>query len=85
MFTSLKTIKEVLILMENIISPMAGKILKINIKVGEKITDIDEELFILEAMKMENSIFLDDLGTVKEIKVNVGDQVRDGDVLAIIE
>jgi acetyl-CoA carboxylase biotin carboxyl carrier protein len=71
--------------MANLMSPIAGKVIKINVKVGEEITDEDAELFIIEAMKMENTVFCEDLGTVKEIKVNVGDRVQEGDILAVIE
>lgn len=69
--------------MSNCESPLAGKILEINIKVGQKV-DEDEEIIILEAMKMENPIF-GPTGTVKEIRVKVGDKVQEGDVLAVIE
>jgi biotin carboxyl carrier protein len=34
---------------------------------------------------MENPIFNETAGTVKEIKIKVGDRVQEGDVLAIIE
>ncbi len=69
--------------MANLESPLAGKILEINMQVGQVVTE-DDELIILEAMKMENPIFGSD-GTVKEIKVKIGDKVQEGDVLAIIE
>ncbi|AKA72420.1 MULTISPECIES: acetyl-CoA carboxylase biotin carboxyl carrier protein subunit [Clostridium] len=70
--------------MANLISPMTGKVLEINIKVGQEITDEDAELFIIEAMKMENTVS-GVVGTVKEIKANVGDIVHEDDVIAIIE
>ena len=69
--------------MADLTSPLNGKILEINASVGDAITE-DDELFIIEAMKMENPINGID-GTVKEIKVNVGDSVQKGDVLAVIE
>ncbi len=69
--------------MANLESPLAGKILEINMEVGQVVTE-DDELIILEAMKMENPIFGSD-GTVKEIKVKIGDKVQEGDVLAVIE
>lgn len=65
-------------------SPLAGKIFQIMIEVGQAVTD-DDELMIIEAMKMENPVFSDDAGTVKEILVKVGDTVAEGQVLAIIE
>ncbi len=65
-------------------SPLAGKILEINITVGQTVNE-DDEVIILEAMKMENPIFAPADGTVKEIKVKAGDRVNEGDVLVVIE
>ncbi|NLN86197.1 MAG: acetyl-CoA carboxylase biotin carboxyl carrier protein subunit [Syntrophomonadaceae bacterium] len=65
-------------------SPIAGKVFEILIQVGQAVTD-DDELMIIEAMKMENPVFSDESGTVKEILVAVGDRVDEGHVLAIIE
>lgn len=70
--------------MLNVESPIAGKILEINVEVGQKVTD-DDELVIIEAMKMENPVFGDEDGTIKEILVKVGDRVEEGDVLLVIE
>lgn len=64
-------------------SPIAGKIFEINVEVGQTITE-DDEIIIIEAMKMENPVFGED-GTVKEILVKVGDRVEEGDVLLVIE
>jgi acetyl-CoA carboxylase biotin carboxyl carrier protein len=64
-------------------SPIAGKILEINVEVGQAVTE-DDELIIVEAMKMENPVFGED-GTIKEILVKVGDRVEEGDALLVIE
>jgi biotin carboxyl carrier protein len=40
---------------------------------------------ILEAMKMENEFRASSEGTVKEIRVEVGQAVNPGDVLLVIE
>ncbi len=69
--------------MAELTSPMAGKVQEINIKVGQMITE-DDELFVIEAMKMENVVY-GDPGVVKEIFVKVGDKVEEDDPLAIIE
>ena len=69
--------------MAEIISPVAGKIQEVNIKVGQMVTE-DDEVFIIEAMKMENAIF-GEPGVVKEILVKVDDQVEEDQVLAIVE
>ncbi|NPV90887.1 MAG: acetyl-CoA carboxylase biotin carboxyl carrier protein subunit [Firmicutes bacterium] len=70
--------------MANLTSPLAGKILEVQIKVGQRV-DADDEVMIIEAMKMENPVYSNEAGTVKEIKVNAGDAVEVGTVLAVIE
>lgn len=70
--------------MANMDSPLAGKILEINVKVGDQVTE-DDEIMIIESMKMENPLFSPVAGTVKEIKIKVGDRVNEGDVLAVVE
>lgn len=69
--------------MAKLTSPMAGKIQEVNIKVGQMVTE-DDELFIIEAMKMENAVY-GDAGVVKEIYVKEGDKVEEDDPLAEIE
>ncbi|CFX85388.1 Biotin/lipoyl attachment [Syntrophomonas zehnderi OL-4] len=70
--------------MANIEAPMAGKVLEIMVETGDTIIE-DDEIIILEAMKMENPIFATEGGIVKEIKVKVGQQVAEGDVLLVLE
>ncbi len=69
--------------MAQLLSPIAGKISEINIKVGQMITE-DDEAFIIEAMKMENVVY-GDAGVVKEVYVNIGDKVEEDAPLALIE
>jgi acetyl-CoA carboxylase biotin carboxyl carrier protein len=69
--------------MAEITSPMAGRIQEINIEPGQTITE-DDELFIVEALKMENVVY-GDPGNVKEVLVKVGDEVEEDQVLAIVE
>ena len=63
---------------------MQGTIVKVLVEVGQ-VVEIGEGVVVLEAMKMENQINAEKAGTVKEIKVTVGDTVGGGDLLAIIE
>jgi acetyl-CoA carboxylase biotin carboxyl carrier protein len=63
---------------------MAGKIFKIEVKVGDQLEEGDE-VVILEAMKMEMPVVSPCDGTVKEIKVAVGDAVESDTVIAVIE
>jgi acetyl-CoA carboxylase biotin carboxyl carrier protein len=63
--------------MPELIAPLAGNVWKVLIAVGDKV-EMDDEVIILEALKMETPIFCDDGGTITEIRVN------EGDVLAVI-
>jgi pyruvate/oxaloacetate carboxyltransferase len=65
-------------------APMPGSIFKILVKPGDRVTR-DQEVLILEAMKMENSIVSDYTGTVKRVFVNVGSGVSAGERLIEIE
>jgi acetyl-CoA carboxylase biotin carboxyl carrier protein len=71
------------ITMTEITCPMAGRIAEINMEVGQAITE-DDELFVIEAMKMENVVY-GDPGVVKQVLVKVGDEVEEDQVLAIVE
>lgn len=70
--------------MPELTAPIAGNIWKIQIAVGDQV-EIDDEVIILEALKMETPIYCDDSGTVKEIRVKEGDAVNEGDVLVVID
>ncbi len=69
---------------ETVESPMPGKITEIKVKVGAVVKE-DDELMILEAMKMENPICAPISGKVVELNVAVNGLVATGQVLAIIE
>jgi acetyl-CoA carboxylase biotin carboxyl carrier protein len=69
--------------MPELLAPIAGNVWKILIAVGDKV-ELDDEVIILEALKMETPIYCDDSGTITEIRVKEGDAVNDGDVLAVI-
>ena len=56
---------------------MPGKVVKINCKVGDKVSK-GQPLLILEAMKMENEIKVGTDGVVKAIHVKVGDALDNG-------
>ena len=64
-------------------TPLPGVILSIDVKVGEMVK-VGQRLFVLEAMKMENNIDSDREGIVREIKVDKGDSVLEGDVIMTI-
>ena len=70
--------------MKHVVSNMAGVILEFLVKPGEKIT-VDQDVVMLESMKMQIPVQSMVNGTVKAIKVNEGDFVDDGDVLLEVE
>ncbi|MCY9139752.1 acetyl-CoA carboxylase biotin carboxyl carrier protein subunit [Peribacillus frigoritolerans] len=63
---------------------MAGSVWKIVANEGQSVTG-GQDIIILESMKMEIPIAAEEAGTIKELKVNEGDFVNEGDVLAVIE
>lgn len=63
---------------------MVGKILDIPVKVGDKVRE-DDTIIVMEAMKMEIPIVAPVTGTVREIKVAVGDTVESEAIVALIE
>jgi len=68
----------------DVTAPMAGKVIDVKVNVGDTVNE-DDDLIILEAMKMEMPIVAPASGTVKEIKCNKGDSVGADDVLVVIE
>lgn len=61
-------------------APIPGVIIDILVKAGDKV-QYGQELCILEAMKMKNSIRASRDGVISEILVSTGDQVSHGQVL----
>jgi len=70
--------------MKRVVSNMAGMVMEFLVKPGEKIS-VDQDVVMLESMKMQIPVQSTIEGTVKEIKVHEGDFVDDGDVLLEIE
>ncbi|RLB29293.1 MAG: acetyl-CoA carboxylase biotin carboxyl carrier protein subunit [Deltaproteobacteria bacterium] len=70
--------------MSDVTAPMAGKVIDVKVNVGDMVNE-DDDLIILEAMKMEMPIVAPTSGTVKEIKCKKGDSVGADDVLVVIE
>lgn len=69
---------------ETVEVPMAGKIISVEVKVGDTVKE-DDVLCILESMKMENPIVAPVSGTVVEVGVTSGTMVEAGKPIAVIE
>jgi biotin carboxyl carrier protein len=69
--------------MADIVAPMGGKVVKISVKPGDSLGE-DDEVAVLEAMKMEMPILCEESGTVSEIRVAAGDTVEAEQVLVVL-
>jgi len=69
---------------QDIVAPMPGTVIEILVKPGDSVK-ADDEVVILESMKMENPICASADGTVKEVKVADQAKVDTNQVLVIIE
>ncbi len=69
---------------EDVTAPMSGTIWKIHVKVGDKVL-YEDELIVLEALKMENPIYAPADGTVAEIKVSENEKVETNQLLMVLE
>ena len=54
-----------------VVSPMQGLLLKVNVKVGDRVA-LGDVVCVLEAMKMQNDITATRAGTVTEVYVTEG-------------
>lgn len=69
--------------MAEIKAPMGGKVIKVSVNVGDSIAE-DDEVAVLEAMKMEMPILSEEDGTVAEVKVSAGQTVEAEQVLVVL-
>lgn len=69
---------------EKILASLPGRIASIAVKEGEKVS-ADSLILVIEAMKMENEIFCEHGGSVRQILVKAGDTVNVGDVVVVLE
>ncbi len=69
--------------MADVTAPMAGSIKEILVSVGESV-DAEQEIIILESMKMEVPLEAPSAGTVQEILVEVGQAVSEGQKVVVL-
>ena len=65
-------------------SEITGKVWKIETKVGDTVAE-EDEIMILESMKMEIPVHAPGAGKITEFKVAEGDSVEEDQVLAILD
>jgi acetyl-CoA/propionyl-CoA carboxylase biotin carboxyl carrier protein len=63
---------------------MQGTIVKVHVKAGQPVK-AGEPICVLEAMKMENEVKSPNAGEIVDLRVEPGDTVAAGQVLAIVK
>ena len=69
---------------EKILAPLAGKVFKVLISVGEKVEE-DDEAIIVEAMKMENALPSPVEGVIKAVNLTPANYLKNGMNLRSLE
>jgi biotin carboxyl carrier protein len=64
--------------------PMTGKIISVEVRVGDMVKE-DDVICVLESMKMENPIVAPVSGKIVELGVAPNQTVETGKVIAVIE
>ncbi|CAM9816151.1 unnamed protein product [Lampetra planeri] len=67
-----------------VLSPMPGTVVNVSCKAGDQVS-AGQEVCVIEAMKMQNSLTASRSGQVKAIHFAAGDTVGEGDVLVELE
>ena len=70
--------------MTPVTSPMTGKILNIQVRVGDKVKE-GHTIIVMESMKMEIPVVAPVTGVIEEIRVIPGNMVDADVVVALIE
>uniref|UniRef100_A0A667G1M2 Propionyl-CoA carboxylase alpha chain, mitochondrial n=1 Tax=Lynx canadensis TaxID=61383 RepID=A0A667G1M2_LYNCA len=65
-------------------SPMPGVVVTVSVKPGDMVAE-GQEICVIEAMKMQNSMTAGKTGKVKSVRCKAGDTVGEGDLLVELE
>ena len=65
-------------------SECAGTVISIGVNIGQSVSR-DDEIAVLEAMKMEIPVVSTSTGVIAMLRVVAGDAIQEGDVIAVIE
>ncbi|KAF2355175.1 Biotin/lipoyl attachment [Trinorchestia longiramus] len=67
-----------------IVSPMPGLVKQVTCQVGDMVAE-GQELCVIEAMKMQNSLTVAASGKVKAVNIKVGQTVDEEEILVELE
>ena len=70
--------------MTEVKAELVGNVWKVRIAPGAQVAE-EDELLILESMKMEIPVTAPRAGTVREVRVREGEVVKEGQVLVVLE
>ena len=68
---------------DSVRAPMPGKVLSVNVKVGDEVAK-DDVVAVMEAMKMEHSLVAPRDGVIEEVSAKEGDQLSEGMAIALL-
>ena len=68
----------------HVAAAMPGMVVNVAIATGDKV-EKGQALMVLEAMKMESTLYAEKSGKVGEIYVHAGSQIETGELLALID
>ena len=66
-----------------VMSEVSGSVWKVLVSVGDMVEE-DQQLAILESMKMEIPVLSPCSGTIESINIQVGNAIGDGDIVAVV-
>jgi biotin carboxyl carrier protein len=69
---------------QEVLAALAGNVWKVYVEIGDSVEE-DDELFVVEALKMEIPVYSPCDGKVTEIRVKKGDTVEEDNVMAVID
>ncbi|HEV3225888.1 MAG TPA: biotin/lipoyl-binding carrier protein [Acidimicrobiales bacterium] len=70
--------------MSEVRAEITANVWQVRVEVGQTV-EVGDELVILESMKMEIPVVAPLAGTVSQLAVAPEDQVKEGDLIAVIE
>ncbi len=66
---------------EDVVNEIVATVLEVSAEAGQRV-EVGDTLVLLESMKMEIPVLAEDPGVLAEIKVNVGDVIQAGEIIA---
>ena len=68
----------------HVVSDLVANVMSVSVAVGDTV-DVGDEIVLEEPMKMEIPVLSEVAGRVVEVKVEPGDVVQEGEILAVVD